>query len=362
VVVRAGRCFGDGADAGSPESWSLGSERASHHDRHAEKTETLSLYGAGRSSPNSSALALLAYRLYGRCNAHAVVTLPSHHEHPSRSLSLSAGIVTTAATGLPPATRHAWRRCSGALGYRQQGAFVFRVPKRVPPARTRVSGLDSGIRCLRRTVFGESRRTLEFALQNDRRRVVAAAREWMAPQQGKWFAWVHLFDPNSADIRPPAPLRSVWRAPYDGEAAYVDAALGPLLDDVISHRKTPRRYRHVGPRRGARRAMARRPTAFWRTRHADKVPLVIAQVPQEPRVSGRFRPWPVLHVDLVPTVLDAMGVAVPGRPGWPVAARSPQWRDYRSRAASLVLRRAMSGVAQPWWAPLRGVAGRGAKS
>ena len=46
--------------------------------------------------------------------------------------------------------------------------------------------------------------------------VVAAARQWIAGQQGKWFAWVHLFDPH-APYTPPAPFDAQYRdRPYLG--------------------------------------------------------------------------------------------------------------------------------------------------
>jgi len=59
--------------------------------------------------------------------------------------------------------------------------------------------------------------------------VVAAALDWIGAQSGKWFAWVHVYDPH-APYAPPAPFASQFASdPYFGEVSFVDAALGPLF-------------------------------------------------------------------------------------------------------------------------------------
>src|SRR5438309_591245 len=63
-----------------------------------------------------------------------------------------------------------------------------------------------------------------------RRPGVDAATGWIQRQGGKWFAWVHVYDPH-APYQPPAPFdRQYADAPYAGEVAYTDHALGPLFD------------------------------------------------------------------------------------------------------------------------------------
>ena len=63
--------------------------------------------------------------------------------------------------------------------------------------------------------------------------VAARARRWLAsrPRSGSepFFAWVHLFDPHDP-YDPPADLRQRFAsAPYDGEIAAVDRAVGTLV-------------------------------------------------------------------------------------------------------------------------------------
>ena len=46
--------------------------------------------------------------------------------------------------------------------------------------------------------YQESGRSAEFEMPERRAdEVVALARKWIATQQGKWFAWVHVYDPHA---------------------------------------------------------------------------------------------------------------------------------------------------------------------
>jgi arylsulfatase A-like enzyme/Tfp pilus assembly protein PilF len=61
--------------------------------------------------------------------------------------------------------------------------------------------------------------------------VVRTATAWIDQHQSQpFFAWLHLFDPHSP-YNPPAPFAAAHAdAPYDGEVAYTDAAIGRLFD------------------------------------------------------------------------------------------------------------------------------------
>src|SRR4029079_19620217 len=70
--------------------------------------------------------------------------------------------------------------------------------------------------------------------------VLGAALAWIDARGSQpFFAWLHLFDPHSP-YTPPAPYAAAHGgAPYDGEVAYTDAAIGRFLDrlrelDVLS--------------------------------------------------------------------------------------------------------------------------------
>jgi arylsulfatase A-like enzyme/Tfp pilus assembly protein PilF len=61
--------------------------------------------------------------------------------------------------------------------------------------------------------------------------VVRSSLVWIDENKSRpFFAWLHLFDPHSP-YTPPAPFAAAYAdAPYDGEIAYTDAAIGRLFD------------------------------------------------------------------------------------------------------------------------------------
>src|SRR4029077_201553 len=63
--------------------------------------------------------------------------------------------------------------------------------------------------------------------------VVAKALEWLdGAGQGRFFAWIHLYDPH-APYDPPEPYKSRYAGrPYDGEIALTDHPVGRLLDEL----------------------------------------------------------------------------------------------------------------------------------
>ena len=66
---------------------------------------------------------------------------------------------------------------------------------------------------------------------------VTAARDWIAARDGKWFCWLHLWDPHFP-YAPPAPFAERYRQdPYAGEIAYMDAELGKLFSFLEDSRR-----------------------------------------------------------------------------------------------------------------------------
>ncbi len=66
--------------------------------------------------------------------------------------------------------------------------------------------------------------------------VVARAVAWLQKNSNRpFFLWVHLYDPHDP-YDPPAPFsRRFAAAPYDGEIAYTDSAIGKLLQALKLH-------------------------------------------------------------------------------------------------------------------------------
>jgi arylsulfatase A-like enzyme/thioredoxin-like negative regulator of GroEL len=58
--------------------------------------------------------------------------------------------------------------------------------------------------------------------------VVQRASGWLKAQRGPFFLWIHLYDAHDP-YEPPAPYATRGSSRYDGEVAYVDAAIGRFI-------------------------------------------------------------------------------------------------------------------------------------
>lgn len=264
------------------------------------RADALGSYGGRARTPNLDQLAAEGLR-FDFAHAHAVLTRPSHtsiltglypYEHgvrDDRASRLKTGTPTIATI----LKQHGFAT----------GAFVGGV------AVAKGFGLDEGF-----DVYDDRFRTTgnssdSSPTERPAGAVIAPALEWIRAQQGRWFAWVHLFDPH-APYEPPPPFdREYARKPYLGEVAYVDQALRPLLDTVRgSSRPTLVLVTsdhgeglddHGEPAHGS--------LAYESTLH---VPLIIAQLADR-KSRGRVSHVPARHIDVLPTLLDAVGVQAP---------------------------------------------------
>ena len=157
----------------------------------------------------------------------------------------------------------------------------------------------------------ETRGAIEISMPERRADVVVArALDWIGHQPSQFFAWVHVFDPHSP-YKPPADLAAQYSAqPYYGEVAFVDRALGPLFDRLAT---LPRPTLVIvtadhGESLGEHGELTHGMFAYEATLH---VPLIVARVePGAPAATrGVVIDTPVRHIDIVPTVLDAIGAA-----------------------------------------------------
>jgi arylsulfatase A-like enzyme/Flp pilus assembly protein TadD len=141
--------------------------------------------------------------------------------------------------------------------------------------------------------------------------VVAHALAWLSGhQKGPFFIWVHLYDAHDP-YDPPEPYKTRYASePYDGEIAYADSAVGKFLSQL----------RMRGLYDGALIAiMADHGEALGdhgETTHGIflydetiRVPLLF-KLPQQ-RAAGTRIDSRVGLVDVLPTILQAVGVAVP---------------------------------------------------
>ncbi len=179
--------------------------------------------------------------------------------------------------------------------------------------------------------------------------VVDRAVRWVEGQSDKpYFLWVHVYDPH-LPYDPPPPFHENFKGrPYDGEVAYTDRELGRLFDVVA--KKSPDTLTAVLSDHGE---------AF--SEHGEyahgvflydttlRIPFLMSGpgVPAGMRVKQQAR-----TIDLLPTVLDLMGIpAPPGLQGTSLTA-ALQGKD--SQAATSYIESLFPKL-NMGWAELRGV-------
>jgi arylsulfatase A-like enzyme/Flp pilus assembly protein TadD len=304
------------------------------------RSDALGTYGGRASTPNLDRLAAEGIR-FTFAHAHAVVTLPSHASILTGRYPFEHGVRDNAGFRLSDDAE------TLAELARQQGfataAFVGAFPL------DRRFGLAQGFDTYD-DVGGREVKQGDFAFTERRAEVVAtAAREWIGRQEGKWLTWVHVFDPHSS-YSPPPPFDTQYSGdPYAGEVAYVDQALGPLLE--TARQSTRPTTVIVTADHGEGLGEHGEPThGTFAYESTLRVPLIIAQLGDgSAGRGGSVSDAPVRHIDLLPTVRELLQ--------WPAAAalpgRSLLTADVGDSGTSYF--EAMTPMIARGWAPLSGV-------
>ena len=305
------------------------------------RADALGAYGGRARTPNLDALADAGIR-FDFAHAHAVVTLPSHTSIFTGRYPFEHGVRDNSGYRLPEAAE-TLAELAKAHGY-ATGAFVGAFPL------DRQFGLAQGFDQYD-DLGGRQIGAADFRfIERPAHEVVAAASAWIGRQTGPWLAWVHVFDPHSP-YAPPAPYSAEYAsAPYAGEVAYTDSALGPLLALV---RAAPRpttvlvtsdHGEGLGDHGEATHGLfAYEPTL--------RVPLILAQVgPGAPGGAGAVSAASVRHVDILPTIADVTAMPVPqGLPGRSLLHLEAEHQPRTSYFE------AMSPMLGRGWAPLTGL-------
>jgi arylsulfatase A-like enzyme/Flp pilus assembly protein TadD len=164
-----------------------------------------------------------------------------------------------------------------------------------------------------------------------------------SPIPNPWFAWVHLFDPHAPYDAPPE-YRS-GRTPYEAEVAYTDAMIGALLARLQAAHALDHTLVVVTADHGESLGEHGETTHGLFAYNATlAVPLIVSA----PQATAGTVDAPVSHVDLLPTILDLVGVGLASAvDGESLARTPPAERALRFEALDASLTRG--------WAPLRGV-------
>jgi len=278
-------------------------------------------------------------RVFTFTHAHNVVTLPSHTNILTGLYPYQHGVRENAGFRLRPdvETLATLLRAKGYATGAFVGAFVL-------DARY---GLSRGFDVYEE-VFRHRDEPKTFDIQEaSGEEVVGAGLRWFREQAGKpRFLWVHLYDPH-APYKPPKDFGDKFPDdPYLGEVAYADAALSPLLEAVRGTPTAP--FLMVtgdhGEARGDHGELTHGLFTYESTLH---VPLFLWCPGLVP--PGRDD-VPARHVDLLPTVLDAIGSTAPAG-----AAGRTLLDPRRVEATEGSYFEALSATFNRGWAPLRGV-------
>lgn len=234
---------------------------------------------------------------------HAPLTGPAHAGILTGVYPARFGIRDNAATPLPPGAptlastlRHA--------GYRT-GAFIAAF------ILDRAYGFDHGFdqfdSHFDRFEAGDKLRAERTAGQ-----VLQPALAWLStlPADRPFFAWVHLYDAH-APYAPPEPYRTTFRShPYDGEIAYLDSAVGRLLATLerkgVLDRTLIVAIGDHGESLGEHGEQEHGVFLYDSVLHIPFIMRLPSRAHAGLVVSDQVR-----AIDLMPTVLDLVGVPVP---------------------------------------------------
>ncbi len=146
------------------------------------------------------------------------------------------------------------------------------------------------------------------SLERNAEAVVEAALEWLKDQPPPWFLWVHCWDPHSP-YDPPEPFKTQYKDHlYEGEVAYVDLTLGKLLDYLEKSGLVDSTVIVFTGDHGESLGQHGEEThGFFAYNSSIWIPLIIS-VPEA--APGRVDDY-VSHIDIFPTVCDALGIKKP---------------------------------------------------
>jgi choline-sulfatase len=233
--------------------------------------------------------------------AHSPQTLPSHVSMLSGRLPFEHGVRDNAGFTVKPGETllQATLRDAGFATGGFVSAYVLRDD----------TGIANGFDRFDAKLPPSSPEIATGELQRGGESTLAAANQWLdGLPSARFFLFFHIYEPHSP-YTPPA--RFGGYAPYDGEIAYADEIVGSLIaslkrravyDDALIVLLSDH-----GEGLGDH---GEQEHGLFLYRETIRVPLVI-KLPRQ-KSAGRRVAAPVQHIDLVPTILDA--VKLPPRP------------------------------------------------
>lgn len=278
--------------------------------------------------------------LFERAFSHAPLTLPSHASILLGATPLAHGANDNGMCVVPRGAPNMAKTLKAA-GY-ATGAFVSAFP-----LDSRF-GLNEGFDVYDDKYPARPAAALDFP-ERPAEKTVASALEWLAARQGRWFLWVHLFDPH-APYTPPEPYATRFaQDPYSGEVAYVDETLGKLFGAIDARGESGRTLVVLtadhGESLGEHGEMTH---SYFAYNSTISVPLIVFAPGLK---AARIKDF-VSHEDIFPSVCDLLGLQTPA------GVRGRSFRpllEGRSLTARPIYFEALEGYYHRGAAPLRGV-------
>lgn len=296
-------------------------------------------------TPNIDGLAARGF-LFDQAFAHAPTTLPSHASILTGTTPLGHGVHDNSnfVVGPDSLTLAEYLKSNGYATAAFVGAF---------PLDSRF-GLTQGFDVYDDDYGAGSGQEFSY-VERKAETVVGLALEWVSRRKSPWFLWIHCFDPHQR-YNPPEPFQSRYEdRPYDGEIAYVDAALEPLMRRLKEKGAWDKTAVLVSGDHGESLGEHGESThGYFAYNSTLRVPLILYCPGVRPGRSEEA----VCHADIFPTVCDLLGLAVP--PGLHGRSLIPVVKAKKTPARDIYFE-SLYPYYSRGWAPQRGIIAGGIK-
>ncbi|MGD9346951.1 MAG: sulfatase-like hydrolase/transferase [Candidatus Aminicenantes bacterium] len=146
------------------------------------------------------------------------------------------------------------------------------------------------------------------SLERNAEEVVGSALAWLVGRRSPWFLWIHCWDPHTP-YEPPEPFKTQYKdKPYDGEVAYVDSVLGKLFDHLDENNLFESTFLiFTGDHGESLGQHGEKTHGYFAYNSTTWIPLIMVHPEASPRHVEHY----VSHIDIFPTVCDALGIEQP---------------------------------------------------
>ncbi len=267
------------------------------------RSDRLGCYGDARADTPALDSLARAGVLFESCYAPAPLTLPAHCSLFTGRWPIAHGVRNNGRYALP-ARETTLAEALSAAGYDTAALIAAYVLKGK-------YGLDQGFAWYEDRL-GAAEKPGDADAEIPADRVYAKFRDWLQrPRRRPFFLWVHLYDPHKPYAPPPEFLKAAGDDPYRGEVACADHAVGQMLADLRGRGLLERTLVVVAGDHGeAFGEHGERGHGIFCYEESVRVPLLFSGAGL-PRRAARV-PQRARLVDVLPTVLELLGVPVPG--------------------------------------------------